>query len=432
MRFLVGRAVEVCLVLVLLGLVGWGGADAWASVRSAYYRDKAREALRRQRYPQALEYLDEALRSRPKNAALCLLAGRTGRQAGKLAQAERHYQHYRALAGISADLQLEEYLWRAQNGGLDEVSPFLWEYLQREGPQSALVLESLCTANLQQHRLGMARVCVTRWLRLEPDNVAALFKQGLLHGQRNDFPGSLEVYRHGLQIDPDHRDMRLLFAQSLERTNEFEEAVREFERLLKDNPGNKDVRLGLARCRNLLDHPEEAVPLLDALHEEDPEDAQVLRELGRAALAQNRLVDAERWLVRACARARLDYESAYLLGRVWHIQGKKQQAREQFAHLQQLEKDGRRIEDITNKHLGLSPNDPALLSELGGIFLRYGENDEGVKWLERALLIAPDHRPSHQLLAAYYSRKGSAKPEKAAYHSKRSQPQATRPGLEAP
>jgi tetratricopeptide (TPR) repeat protein len=61
-----------------------------------------------------------------------------------------------------------------------------------------------------------------------------------------------------------------------------------------------------------------------------------------------------------------------------------------------------------------NPNDAKLHYEIGSFYLRYGKPKVGVRWLQSALKLKPDHQPSHQALYDYYQRMGDW--EKAEQH----------------
>jgi tetratricopeptide (TPR) repeat protein len=54
----------------------------------------------------------------------------------------------------------------------------------------------------------------------------------------------------------------------------------------------------------------------------------------------------------------------------------------------------------------VNPHDPDVRAEVGGMMLDLGLEQEAARWYEIALQIDPTHRPSHEALAAYWSRAG--------------------------
>jgi Tfp pilus assembly protein PilF len=64
--------------------------------------------------------------------------------------------------------------------------------------------------------------------------------------------------------------------------------------------------------------------------------------------------------------------------------------------------------------LQTTPNDPAIHHRIALIALRAGQPKEGLRWLQSALQVDPDHLPTHQTLAGYYHSTGN--PVLAARH----------------
>jgi Tfp pilus assembly protein PilF len=56
--------------------------------------------------------------------------------------------------------------------------------------------------------------------------------------------------------------------------------------------------------------------------------------------------------------------------------------------------------------IGREPNNAALRREAARICLRYGRDEEGLRWLRSALQAAPQDPATHAALAAYYERQG--------------------------
>jgi Tfp pilus assembly protein PilF len=76
--------------------------------------------------------------------------------------------------------------------------------------------------------------------------------------------------------------------------------------------------------------------------------------------------------------------------------------------------DNVRLKDLLIKELERKKDDPDVLSEIGAIFLRNGEEKAGLLWFFRALSKDRNHTPTHQLLADYYKQQNHT--ELAAKH----------------
>ena len=78
--------------------------------------------------------------------------------------------------------------------------------------------------------------------------------------------------------------------------------------------------------------------------------------------------------------------------------------------IQQIEDDLKRIHELATVQLERWPHDPDLMYEFGVILLRAGAEEQGLAWLDRALLESNDrHAPTHKALADYYKKKGNSR-----------------------
>jgi tetratricopeptide (TPR) repeat protein len=408
------RWLAACLLLGLSALGLWMGGRA---ALAEYYLHRAEQALRRQRYPQAVEALRQALRFRPGSAELHLLAGRAARLAGDYRSAREHLARCSRLAqATSEDLQLEDYMLRAQTGELEQTLDVLLAYVEEERPQTPLVLEALAHAGTTAYRSGLAWKCLERWLKLQPDNAEAHFRRGLWYALHQDSKAAADDYRQALQIDPERMDIRLALAENLRENAEFDKAAEQYRRVLRQEAGQAAARTGLARCCLEQGRLSEVRSLLEGLTDEGRESAEALWVRAWLALNDGRLPEAERLFRGAIDREPGNREARYQLALCLRRLGKGKEARRQEEAIKQLDEDTKRLLALTNKELDAAPRNPALPCELGEIYLRLGATGRGLHWLHRALELAPDYRPAHEQLLRYYEGCGPEGREQADYH----------------
>lgn len=417
-RILTVRAMQrALLVCALLGLCALGLWMAALHVLAEYHLRQAQHALTRQRYRQTLTELHQALRFRPRSGQLHLLAGRAARQCGNSSLAWDHLHRCRELdEGVTADLQLEERLIRAQSGELDQVYPYLAVYLFQEGTQTPLVLESLSHVYLYTYQFDRAWMCLQRWLTLQPDNVAALFLRGTYYSMNSQPELAVEDLRRTLELDPQHVAARLLLAQTLKERNRTEKAAVEYQIVLQQEPSNFTARLGLAWY--FVDRKDwtGARPLLEELCLEKPDHAEVLHLKGRLAEADGRFDEAVHLLKASLAANPADNSSCYHLVLCCRRKGDDSAADDYQELLERIEKDQKRLLDITSKQREQLVSDPALCCELGEVCLRLGVRQRGLHWLHTALRLDPRYRPAHEQLLHYYERLGPGGEKDAAFH----------------
>ena len=96
--------------------------------------------------------------------------------------------------------------------------------------------------------------------------------------------------------------------------------------------------------------------------------------------------------------------------------GRRDEARQHLERSLQIEADLVRLEKVLEETARL-PNDPRPRREAGEICLRNGQVAEGLRWLNGALDVAPNDRPTHQLLADFYASQGDT--QRASLHRRK-------------
>jgi tetratricopeptide (TPR) repeat protein len=401
------------LVLALLALIGIGGYITALYTWAQYNYWAAQRALERRDFTQARDRLERCLQVWPTSAATHFLAARAARRAGAYDDAERHLNACRQWNGVPEALELERALLRAQRGELPRVEGYLLHCVQKEHPDVLLILEALTRGYMKTYQLGQAIECLNGWLERQPDDVQALTWRGYAQDLVRRFDEALTDYRRAVELDPAAEEARLRLAELLLHSHQAQEALAHFEHLRHRRADSPVVLLGLARCRRELGQAEEARQLLETLLAKDPRDYLALTERGKLALEAGETVAAEAWLRQALAVSPAERETTYLLLQCLNRLGKKKEAEECQARLGEIDKDFKRIVEVTREILR-SPDNPALRCEAGTILLRNGQPKEGLRWLDSALQQDPRHPETHRTLADYYARAGQ--PDVAAQH----------------
>jgi len=411
----VGRLLLIC------GLLGVIGLGLWAATRpliANYYQRQATKALEKQRYSQAHAAYEAALRYRPDSAQLHLLAARTARQARDYPAARQHLQRCRELQkGVSEEQQVEGYLIRAQTGELDAVLDYLTPYLVQEGPLTPLVLEGLTRAYMGKYQTNMAWACIKRWLEIEPANVEALFWRGTWFAQQQNVRAASDDYRRALEIDPERTDIRLTYAEMLRADKKFKEVAEQYQLILRQTPQNADAILGLAQADLELGLTADARHQLEVMPEERRDAADYLWVMGMVEMRSDHPDKAEPFLRRALERDPRHLDACYNLMLCLSRLGRDSEATQMRARFEQIEKDQKRLIQLTTHDFPAQPNNAELRCELGEIYLRMGLPERGVHWLHIALKLDPGCRRAHERLRDYYQSLGDPESlEKADLH----------------
>ena len=194
------------------------------------------------------------------------------------------------------------------------------------------------------------------------------------------------------------------------RSRQPGEAAEQFEFLLDRSADDQEALLGLASCRIEQGWPKDALALLEKLRA-DPVPPRALFLRGKAALEQLDPAAAERWLSQAALREPNDPETLHQLVLALRSQGKQAEADRLALRLEALHKDLARLVDVTRTIRG-DPKNVEAWHEAGVLALRLGRTDEGLRCLEGALRVRPDHRPTHAALAEHFRRQGDPRADR--------------------
>jgi tetratricopeptide (TPR) repeat protein len=387
----------VGFLLTLLALVGFAaylGARQW---RRAHEFRAVRQALDRRDYAQARALVARCLDRWPQDAEVRLLAAQAARRGGDFAEAEKQLALCQQLQGDPDGIRLERVLAIAQEGDPTRVEGYLLSP-DRRPEEAVLVFEAFAQGYLKAQRPSEALYCLDHWLKHQPANVRALLWRGQVLERWNELEEAVASYRRAAAADPDHEQAERLLALALARSDRAEEAVGRLERLRR--PGDVEVLLGLARCRLSLRQPDEARRLLDEVLAQDPRNAEALGERGKLALHTGRPAEAESWLNRALAQAPYDRDTNYTLYLCLEQQKRKAEAARVLEKVERIRTDLQRVSDL-RRQVAASPRDASLRSQVGVIFLRNGQTEEGLRWLRSALQLDPHHAEAREALAKY-------------------------------
>jgi tetratricopeptide (TPR) repeat protein len=412
MPLVVMRLLRFFLIATLLVVAG---INLWAW---HHYRE-ANRCIDRFRFSQAYTHYTQTLQIWRWSATMHFYAARAARRAGLYPEAEHNLAEYQRLQGETAEtalpLALERLLLQAQSGDITAVEKTLWQYVERNKPETSLVLEALARGYVRVLRLSIAMNCLHRILERAPENVEALTMAGkAIDKGGGEVADAIKSFRRAVELDPERDDARLSLAQLLLRDN-AEEARKHFEYVLARQPDNVEAMLGLGQTQLMLSDMEKARVLLEAVIAKEPENSKALTALGQIAQLDGKMTEAEMLFRKAIAA---DPANRYAHERLYQCLAqqadKDKEAAEEITVKERVEADLARLGTIVSQEMTRTPNDPKLHYEIGSFYLRYGKPAIGVRWLYSALKLDTNHQPSHQALYDYFQRTGDW--EKAERH----------------
>lgn len=361
----------------------------------------------------ARTHLEACLRVWPTSADTRLLAARTARRLKLYDEAAAHLAQCQKDGGVPEAIDLENALSRVQRGEMQKLEEVLVSYVNRNHPDTTLILEALIQGYMKTYELPKILKCLDLWLETQPDNVQALVWRGWAQRLLSRYQEATDDYAKAVSLEPDNIEARENLAELLIFSHKGQEALPHFQYLLAADPKNAALRLGLARCHAEQGDLTTAAQVLDELLAEEPDNAKALAERGRLALDHGEPEAAERWLRRALALAPNERETLYSMYRCLVQLGKPDEAQEYDRREKEIGAALDRLKDLTRKIM-MSPHDADLRCEAGRIMLANQQDADGLRWLESALKEDPQHAPTHLALADYYER--MHQPDRAERH----------------
>jgi Tfp pilus assembly protein PilF len=408
------RLFMICagVVLAALAVCGWW---AWQHFWIEEPWRQAQQAWKRNHLLVAKRHLDIGLQRAPQHAGMLLLAARVARRLGEFDTAEQYLSACETRGVDPQALSLENILLDVQRRGVrTDTEQNLYSLAQQHPAERALIYEAMAEGYVKIMRAPAALICLNKCLDETPENVVALRSRGAVHAQMTKFPDAVVDYRKAYELEPEHEQGRVSFADSLYKAGLFAEALPLLEELAPRHADDPAVIVALAGCRAAASQLDAARELLDALLAKQPRHAVALLERGRLEFELDRPADAETWLRKALAADPSDRRANHLLYQCLRLQGKEKEAQEQLAKSERVAADLKRLGEIMAETMNQRPNDPDLHCELGVLYLNNGQERPGLHWLERALEADPKHRGAHLALADYYDKTGQT--ERAAWH----------------
>lgn len=385
----------VAVLAVLCGLIGYTIREKRKTNRLL---TEGEQAIEKREYARAREMLDRYLTERPADARARLLAARAAREVRAYDDAREHLRRCRADGGEPEAIVVEESLLDVLLGDERPLAT-LRERARRDDDLALVILEVLVQRDLDTYQLGSALDGFTRYLSRRPDDLHALLGRGFVWERFLNFADALEDYRKAVATHPDNDRARLKLADTLLIVGTPDEAMTHYRWLAERWPERPPVRLGLARCYRKLAEPGNAAKLLDSLLAEFPNHGETLWERGELELDQGRPALAEPLLRKAASLRPFDRRIQYAMYRCLLRLDRTAEAEAFDARVKQLDADLARLSEVRGEVMD-RPNDANLRCEGGLLFLRNGEREEGLRWLQLALRLDPKCEPARAALAA--------------------------------
>lgn len=402
------RVVLVTLLSILLftafGL-RWFAWSAYNSAERDLAADRPVEAAKR------LEFVRTILWRSPEAH---LLSARAARLIGDLPGAEQYLNRTIELVGRTERIQLEFLLLRVQTGEVDQLSGVLFDLVEKNHPETAIILESLARAYLVKLRYMPAYSCLSYWIERQPELAKPYQWRGWVLERLDNAPAARKDYDRALEIDPDLVPVRLRIAEMYLEDKQAPKALPHLEHCLHIAPRDAHVQARLGACQFLLGQFEPARRNMEAALIHLPNDPALLVALAELELQEGRNPEAETYLHRVLATDPSDTEALYKLASLLGLEGRSEESAKVMAEYDRKKALVDRTNDLLQaiaKSKAPSADDSA---EVGRALLEIGREKLGIYWLEKAIESNPGHIVAHGALARHYEKTGD--PARAAEH----------------
>lgn len=386
----------------------------------------ARQSLKADDLPAAIEELESAERLQPDRAEVLYLLARGYRRSDRLEKASDYLQRAAEVGWPAEDVRVQRQLMRVQSGSFGDAEIALQELL-RKGVQDDELAEEIYEARargyLRTYRLADAALCLKFWIAWQQEAVKPRMWLADVWDRVDRRRDAVAQYRAVLKIDPKHNEARRRLGEDLLELHQVRDAKRQFEACLALDPGDVAANIGLAKCETRLAETDAARRLLQSLLKKEisrSQKTEVLIELGKMELRESNRPAAALELLRQAEQLDPNNHLVHInLAAAYRRLGKDAPAEAHETKGRQIERRFGRLTEIT-RELVKSPRNVALRLEAGKILMQQGMKREGAAWIGTVLMIDPHHRAARLALADYCEETG--RPEAAREHRRLAAP----------
>ena len=320
----------------------------------------------------------------------------------------------RLLPAETQALRVERALLRLHRGELADSEEFLRTCIASDDPDATEILDALAMALIIDYRLPEAHQCLEALLQRQPDDFDVLVRHAWTAENQAWNTVAVDSLEKALRLRPDADSARFSLVNNLLTLGRYADALAQVTQLRASQPDNPQAYFVEAQCLAGQGRKAEALELLDIVVNAGRANWAVLGERGWLLLELDRPEEAEACLHRAHAQAPPDRTLLTRLADCLRLLGKADEARPLREQAERLQRDTVLALQLTKRYRAEGRGDPELCHELACVLLRLGQEEDAVNFFQKALKAQPRHRPTHEALAAYYTKAGAA--QQAEYH----------------
>ncbi len=399
------RLVIAALGVLLLAGIGYVSARSYWGWRQFQLALTALDDLD---FDRAGELLLSSLRVRADDPDALLARVRALRLAHRADEAKLALDVVSPFPGKSKEVAWEELFLAAQRGSMslaDEQQLLL--AIERFPEQGNDAIEAVLLGRMRTYRLAEAMQLAKDWLAREPGHAPAHYLHGLLLEGFAQLGDAAANYQKAIELRPAYAGPRLRLAECQLALNVPAAARPHFEQLA---PRMKDpfaARFGLARCLVQLGENDAARPLVREIAATHPHLQAVWQLQARIAGNLGQPDQALAHLRKAAELDPYDPHILYALSQSLQQMGQLQEAALLLQKQQRIQADLAQLRKL-HEQIAERPQSLGERRDAARVCFRNGQDAEALRWLDGVLLLAPDDRDTHLLLAEHHERKGDA------------------------
>ncbi len=294
---------------------------------------------------------------------------------------------------------------------------------KRSRPQQEQVYEALVRGSLARLNAGEATQWVQAWKQLKGDIRCDLAEASILEFSDHGEEALESMQKRALNLTQPSPEIQARAGSLFFSLNKPSQAVGHLNRALELLPDQPDWQLTLAKSLDLLGQSEQALALLEKILATNPNNREAIAERGRQLLLAGKATLALPDLAKVIEMDQGNVDAAEHYRRALFEIGEVDQAKQWAIKIEKMRADQTRLSAIFQLQLPIRPQDPDLMTEAAGIFLRAGQPKSALEWAKKALAIDPNHSVANSLLAGYYEATGN--PGLATIHKKLAPAQGT-------
>ncbi len=371
---------------------------------------QARQSLSDRDLEGAQWWLDVALTLSPNNVESLFLKSRVLRRQDDIEGAAKLLDQAEEMGASAELLSLERWLLQTRAGEVAATEVQLTQLLAKFPWEGEEICAAYVRGAMHQHDYNLSYQALEKWLQLAPDDPTPYMLRGTMWSKAHRSRDAEKDFRRVLEMDPNQYQAAMALGDLFLRENRPADAHEQYIYAARDESQRALVKIRQARCLRELGKLDAAREQLTEFADQESPPVEAELELARIALESAEFEQALARLEPLAQRAPKNFEVQYALGRALRGIGQTEKAKRIFDSVAIFKGKLTRASNLIANVLK-SPDDLASRHEIGLIYLNYGDEQDGLSWLESVLLLDPNHAATLCVLAEYFSANATAKPE---------------------